>query len=210
MRCFLLLLAGVVGLCALPTPTKAQQAATFSRPAITLRGGAVQTVNKNTSGLAPYVEAQSRVHLGKTPFGLALYGGFSYERSSESHQVVCVVAPCPQFQSRESHFDLATGIRVGLFPRKGPVDAFVGVASHFVHERGTGNFSGGVNRWGRRATVEGGVSVKVPVASRFSIEGGVLGVLPVHVGERASSEAKDRLDVDMQRYGLHLGVQYAL
>jgi len=170
----------------------------------------VQTVNEHASGLAPYVEAQSKVNLGETPFGLALYGGLSYERTSESHQVVCIVGPCPQFQSPEVHFDLATGMRVGLFPREGPVDAFVGVASHFVHERGTSNFSGGVNRWGRRATVEGGVSVKVPVASRFSIEGSVLGFLPVHVGERTSSEAKDRLDVDMQRYGLHLGVQYSL
>lgn len=212
------LLASIVVLLAVPITTQAQQTSTFTRPTVTFRGGAVQTVNGRASGLAPYVEAQSRVHVGKTPFGLALYGGFSYERSSESSRVVCIVAPCPQWQSQESHFDLATGVRVGLFPQEGPVDAFVGVASHFVRGEekrvmSTGEMSNlieEVSTWGQRSTIEGGVNVQIPVGSRFRIEGGVLGFLPVHVGEETPSDAGDRLDLDMQRYGFHLGVQYAL
>ena len=210
MRRFLPLLISVVGVLAAPSPTKAQQTPTFTRPTVTLRGGAVQTVNERVGGLAPYVEVQSRVHIGETPLGLALYGGVSYEQFSESRQLDCIVAPCPESESRDTHFDLATGIRVGLFPRNGPVDVFVGAASHLVHQRRTSTSSEDVRRWEQRATVEGGVNVRISVASRFSIEGGVLGFLPVHVGEGTPPAAADRLEVDMQRYGISLGVQYAL
>lgn len=217
MKRFPLLLAIVLGVLGLLTTARAQQNPSFSRPAIAVRVGAMQTVNENTGGLAPYVEAQSRVNLGRTPFGLALYGGLSYERSSESHQIVCIIGPCPDLQSRASYYNLTTGIRFGAFPRHGPVNAFIGIASHFVHMRGTSNLSGDVREWERRSTVEAGIRVEIPVSSRFSINGGVLGYLPVrvgegalHVGEWEPSDVNDSWDADMSRYGFQFGVQYDL
>jgi len=225
MKRFPLLLAIVLGVLGLLTTARAQQTPSFSHPAVAVRVGAVQTVNESTGGLAPYVEVQSRVNVGKAPVGLALYGGISYERSSESSQVICVMAPCPQFQSHESYFDLTTGIRVGLFPREGPVDAFVGVSSHFVrgkerlfvHKGEMGDLTEDVNTWEQRTTVEGGVNVQIPVTSRFSIETGVLGFLPVrvgegavHIGEWEASDSEERWEVDMSRVGFQVGVQYGL
>lgn len=217
MRRLLVLLVVALGVLGVLGPAKAQQTSSFTRPVVTVRTGAVQTVDVESSGLAPYVEGQSMIHLGKTFFGLALYGGLSYDRSKVSYHVVCFVGPCPDIQSRRTHLDLATGLRFGVFPRHGPVDAFVGVASHFTHRTEDNEPFENREKWLRTTTLESGVNVEIPVTPRLGITGGVLGFLPVrvakgtvHIGDWDPSEGNERRDVDMSRYGFHLGVQYEL
>lgn len=227
MRRPVALLAVAFGVLGLMNIATAQQTPTFTRPAVTVRTGAIQTVNAGNGGLAPYVEAQSMVHLGKTPVGMALYGGLSYERSSESYgyslpdyNLVCAFGtpPCGEVQKRLRFLDLTTGVRLGIFPRYGPVNAFVGVASHFVHraEESSAPIEGrGGERWSRLSTVEAGISAHIPVTSRLSIGAGLLGLLPVHIGERRSysepsGHADEFRDIDMNRLGFHVGVWYDL
>lgn len=214
-----MLLVVSVGVLGVVGAAKAQQTASFTRPVVGFRAGAVQTVSEESSGLAPYVEGQSMIHLGKTFFGLALYGGLSYERSKMSNRF-CVNFTCSDTRRRRTHLDLATGIRLGVFPRHGPVDVFIGFASHFVHQteerfvqrthagEPVGDEKGSEGRWSRRFTVEGGVNAQVPVTSRFGIDVGVRGFLPVYVGERSPSVVDGLPDIDMSRFGFHVGMQY--
>lgn len=217
MKRFPLLLAIVLGVLGLLTTASAQQSPTFSHPAITVRAGAMQVVNENANGLTPYVEAQSKVNIGKTPLGLALYGGLSRERSKKTFRICPVAPPCFDAQSSKTYFDIATGLRVGLFPRHGPVDAFVGVASHFVHRTEDNEPFEDREEWERATTLEGGVNVQIPVTHRLDITGGVLGFLPVrvgegavHIGEWEPSDSEERWEVDMSRVGFQVGVQYGL
>jgi len=207
-----LLLAVFVSALGLLTTARAQQTPTFQRHTVAVRIGALQTVNESTGGLAPYVEAQSTVHHKTTPLGLALYGGVSYERVTESLRIVCVAAPCPDLQSREMHLDLVTGLRLGIFPNRGPVSAFVGVASHFTHW--TESFEDRQG-WLQTTTLEAGVSTQLPVTDRIDVNLGVLGFLPVragngavHIGEWKSFDSEEHWNVDMSRIGFQLGVQY--
>ncbi|MFB6231064.1 MAG: hypothetical protein ABEL04_07890 [Salinibacter sp.] len=198
MKRFLPLLAVVVGLLAMPIAATAQQIPFFSRPTVAVRTGAVQTVSENTGGLAPYVEVQSRVCLGETPFGLALYGGLSYEQLAP-HPIICITGPC--LQGWQTYLDLATGLRVGVFPRRGPVSAFVGFAPHLLRRtrEGTG---GDEKRWVQYSTVEAGASVQIPITSHLGVGAGVRGDFSLLFEEEGLLE--------LGRYGVHLGVQYEL
>lgn len=170
----------------------------------------MQTVNENTGGLAPYVEAQSKVNLGKTPFGLALFGGVSYEQMDvSSPRIVCITGPCPfgGFQDYRSYLDLAMGLRVGVFPRHGPVEAFVGIAPHLLRRTTEG---GQVEDtyWDRYSVLETGTSVLVPVTRRVGVGVGVRGDFLLHTGADDLFDSEDRLELG--RYVVHVGVQYEL
>lgn len=161
-------------------------------------------MNENADGLAPYVEAQSKVNLGNTPFGLALYGGFSYEQLAP-RTIVCITGPC--FQGYRTHLDLATGLRVGVFPRHGPVDAFIGIAPHLLR-RTTESERVDNTRWDQYSVVEAGTSVQVSVTRRLSMEAGVRAdfLFQTEAGDLFDSD--DRMELG--RYVVYVGAQYEL
>lgn len=211
MSRFLLLLAAGVGLFTMPITAKAQQTPFFSRPIVTVRLGAVQGMQEGspggeTGGPVPYLEGQSIGHLGKTPFGVALYSGLSYERWDPSVEIVCISPPCFG-PAPERYLALVAGVRFGVFPRHGPIDIFVGLAPHLLRGA-TESERVEDERWFHYFTVEGGVHVGIPVSSRFGIEGGVLGFLPVD-GEEGIIDYGWR-DLDLRRFGFQVGVQYEL
>lgn len=188
----------------MPIAASAQQTPKFTRPAVTLRVGAVPTMNETAGGLAPYLEAQSKVNLGETPFGLALYGGIAYEQLAPRTRV-CITGPC--FQGYRTHLDLATGLRIGVFPRNGPVDVFIGLAPHLLR-RTTEGGNGANRRWDRYSVVEAGTSVQVPVTRRLSMEAGVRADLLLHTAADDLFDSDDLMELG--RYVVHLGVQYEL
>lgn len=204
-------LAIVLSMLGLPSPVKAQLSPTFSRPVVSVRMGGVQTVRNSTGGVAPYVEGQAMTHLGATPFGLALYGGSSYERTKETYRICPVAPPCFEVQNRHRYLDLATGLRFGAFSLFRVVDAFVGIASHFVHLKRTSDPLEGKEDWKHFSTVEGGVFVDIPVARPLSLTAGVFGFLPIRVGERPPPRDDPvGIGADMSRFGVQVGVQYKL
>lgn len=208
MRRLSLLLPVAVGLLVMPITARAQQTPTFTRPAVAVRVGAMPTMNENADGLAPYVEVKSRANFGKTPFGLALYTGLSREESEVSRRSFCITGPClGGFRGRRTYLDLATGLRIGVFPRHGPVDAFIGFAPHLLR-RATESKRVDEERWFHYSTVEAGASVQGPITSRLSIGAGVRGEFLVHAnGENLLYG--DAL-LELGRYVVHLGVQYTL
>lgn len=205
----LLLLLVIGGLAPIHTAT-AQDEFAIGDVILSLRPGVVQTVDTDRGGYAPYAELQAKTQLGTSPFGLAAYGGASYERHQRSFPIVCVIGPCPGEQHvQETFLDLVAGMRVGFFPQNSPVELYVGLGSHLVHRTSTSDaFDADEEAWPWIPTVEGGVDVHLPVTRRLNVGVGANGFLPVRVGDAALTGEPQVTNEDMSRVGFHVDVQY--